>query len=719
MQKKAIICVDDDPIMLTSLGEQLTRNLDESYCDVELATSAQDALQLLDDLRTEGFEIPLIISDQRMPGMAGDELLIQIHALYPQILKIMLTGQSSVEAVGKAINLANLYRYIAKPWSEPDLVLTVKEALRSYEQEQQLAHQQLALLKANSELEQSLSLLCATLESTADGILVVDNLSHITNFNQKFVEMWGVVDVITSICNSSQLFDLIQGQLQNPEDFHRNIYQLDQNSALETYSLLNLKNGTFFECYSQAQYLGDKIVGRVWSFQNITERHTAQQIIHHQAHHDFLTGLPNRKHFNEKLVQFINQADLKQESLAVLFIDLDHFKVVNDNLGHALGDQLLQQVVERLLRCCRSDDLIARWGGDEFTMMLPYIHTLKDATIIAQRILNTFQHSFQLEEHRIHVSASVGIALYPEDGLDSVSLLKNADVALYRAKELGRNDYQCYTSTLDSEASQRFILENSLHQALQQNELSVYYQPQVDTVSGIITHMEALVRWKHSELGFISPSIFIPIAEQNGLIIPLGKWVLQTACAQAKTWQNMGLNPITIAVNLSPRQLQHRYLLQTVEETLTLTGLDPAFLELEITESATLQNLELTQSILQSFQSMNIKIALDDFGTGCSSLSHLKQLIFQTLKIDQSFVRDLLTNPHDVAIVQALLTLGRGLNLRLVAEGVETLELKDLLQSLGCENMQGYLFSRPLPPEQATIALMENQVKVFVSDGLG
>ncbi|PSB04074.1 EAL domain-containing response regulator [Merismopedia glauca] len=711
MLKPAIVCVDDDLLILNSLGEQLSRSLSEEY-DIELVTSPSAALEIFSELVSEGIEIPLIISDQGMPEMSGNELLTQIHAQYPHTLTIMLTGQINVDDVAKAVNSGNLYRYIAKPWDETDLILTVKEALRRYAQEQQLTAQSQALRQANEDLEKSLSLLRATLESTADGILVVDSLGNVTHFNQKLLDIWGMMDEVALNGHKNQVLAAIEQQLPDSDPFNHKIREWEQPCSLESYDILTLKNGKIIECYSQIQCLGSQNVGRVWSFQDITERRQTEEIIHYQAHHDCLTGLPNRKQFNERLSQLLAYAHQRQEPLGVLFIDLDHFKVVNDTLGHVLGDRLLQQVVDRLNQCCRSEDMIARWGGDEFTMALPHIHSREDATAIAQRILEALHPSFELEEHQIRISSSIGISIYPEDGSDADTLLKNADTALYQAKELGRNDYQHYAQALNSQSTQRLALENSLYQALERRELLVYYQPQLDSTTGEITHMEALVRWQHPQLGFISPEVFIPLAEQNGLIIQIGKWVLQTACTQAKAWQVMGMPPMTIAVNLSPRQLKHRQLLQTIKHTLTEIGLEPHYLELEITESATLQDVDSTRSILTDLQSMGISIALDDFGTGYSSLSYLKQFPFHSLKIDQSFVRDLLTNHQDVAIVEALLALGRGLNIRVIAEGVETVELKNLLETLGCYYMQGYYFSRPLPSEEATKVLMLKGSKV-------
>jgi diguanylate cyclase (GGDEF)-like protein/PAS domain S-box-containing protein len=714
--KPAIVCVDDDPIVLASLGEQLSRSLGAEY-DIELASGAVDALDLFFTLQEEGVEIPVVISDQWMPEISGAQLLAQIHQLYPKTLTILLTGQSNVEDVLKAVNTANLYRYIPKPWDQTDLMLTVKEALRAYFQEREILAQRQALFEANHQLEKSLSLLQATLESTADGILVLDNEGQVSHCNQKLLDIWELNTQLLPIGQNSQILDEIVNQLQDPDSFMLNLGQWRQQGIPKSYDILTLKNGKVIEYYSQVQRLNDEDTGWVWSFQDITERRAAEAVIHYQAHFDYLTGLCNRLQLNNQLEQLIVDARTKQSHLAVLFIDLDHFKVINDTLGHVFGDRLLQQVVDRLQKCCRQGDLIARWGGDEFTMVLPKVTCREDATLVAKRLLETLQPSFEIEEHSIRITCSIGIALYPEDGQDTVSLLKNADAALYQAKTRGRNDYQCYSLDLNSHAREQLALENCLYQALERQEFCLYYQPQVNTTTGEITHMEALLRWQHPQLGFISPGVFIPLAEQKGLILPIGEWVLQTACAQAMQWQAMGL-PITIGVNLSPRQLWHRQLLETVEQTLMQTGLEPQWLELEITETATMQDVGVARTILLAIENMGINIALDDFGTGYSSLSNLKQLPFHTLKIDQSFVRDLLSNPQDVAIVESLLTLGRRLNIRVVAEGVETQELKNLLQTLKCEQMQGYWFNRPLTTQDATNVLRENHPNIIAQQSL-
>lgn len=433
-----------------------------------------------------------------------------------------------------------------------------------------------------------------------------------------------------------------------------------------------------------------------------------EETIRHQASHDLLTGLPNRVLFSDRLTLALAKTHRYGEILAVIFLDLDGFKTINDTLGHAVGDQLLKHVARRLKDCLREEDTVARWGGDEFTILLNFVNSVEDVGRIAQRILNSLSTPFQFEAdttHQVtslHIKASLGIALAPYDGEDTETLLKHADAAMYLAKRQGRNNYQMYTPSISTKVREKLVLENKLYKALDREEFLLYYQPQMDIATGKIISMEALIRWQCRDLGLISPDVFIPLAEENGLICPIGEWVLRTACAQNRAWQLAGLPPLQIAVNLSARQFQQSNLAATVAGILKETGLDPQYLELEITESIAIQDINFTIDLLQEFQGMGIAIAMDDFGTGYSSLSSLKHIPIDKLKIDRTFIRDLVTDPHDAAIIEAVVALGQGLNLKVVAEGVETPEQLQFLQSVHCDAIQGYLFSKPLPAEAMT-----------------
>jgi diguanylate cyclase (GGDEF)-like protein/PAS domain S-box-containing protein len=425
-----------------------------------------------------------------------------------------------------------------------------------------------------------------------------------------------------------------------------------------------------------------------------------EDTIRHQASHDRLTELPNRLLLDERLAVALDTLQAG-EMLAVMFLDLDRFKSINDTLGHAVGDKLLQQVARRIAQCLKESDMIARWGGDEFTLLLPHIHSAEDITKIVQRILKTLEAPFEFNRQELHITASIGIALAPYDGEDAETLLKNADIAMYRAKQQGKNSFQLYSSDMNVQAFDQLVLVNDLYKALDRSEFLLHYQPQVNLQTGQIIALEALVRWQHPQRGLVPPNLFIPIAEETGQISAIGEWVLQTACAQNRAWQIAGLPPVRVAVNLSGRQFQ-RNLVRLITQVLSETGLDPQYLEIEITETIAMQDLPLTISVLKELQEIGVYISIDDFGTGYSSLATLKQFPLHTLKIAREFIKDLSTSPKDAALIQAIVALGHGLNLSVVAEGVETSEQWKFLQSINCDAMQGYFFSKPLTVEMLT-----------------
>ena len=434
-----------------------------------------------------------------------------------------------------------------------------------------------------------------------------------------------------------------------------------------------------------------------------------EAMMRHQASHDSLTGLANRLLFNERLSLALANSHHNAEMLAVIFLDLDRFKNVNDTLGHPVGDQLLQAVSRRLTSCLRVGDSLARWGGDEFTVLLYNINSPDDATKVCQLIIQSLSSPFDFEGLELYIKASLGIALAPYDGEDAETLLKNADAAMYKAKQRGRNNYQFYTRAIGSQVSEELNLENHLYKALKRSEFVLHYQPQINLNTGKIVGMEALIRWQHPERGLIAPDRFIPLAEETGLICQIDAWVLRTACLQNRAWQLMGLPPVRVAVNLSGRQFLQANTVQIIAEILSETELNPAYLEIEITETVAMTDVNFTVSVLRQLQQMGIHISLDDFGTGYSSLWSLKNLPLNNLKIDKSFVADLQSGSSGATIVKVAIALGQGLNLQVIAEGVETAEQLAFLQSLQCEMGQGYLFSKPIPTAAATELYLENQ----------
>jgi len=694
---------------------------------------------------------------------------------------------------------------------------------------------------AKLELETSLSLLQATIESTADGILAVDGQGKIVTFNRKFAQMWQVPDYLLDLRDNNQILGFGINQLKYPEIFLNRAKELSDRPAAESFDILEFKDGRMLERYSLPQCTKGKITGRVFSFRDVTERvqseeklrkseerfhlltratseavwdldllkneywlskefekvfgyklnetqtidleswwlnihpeerervilrfkeimnsdakswseeysfrraeggyvfvldrgyvirnesgkairaigtmmditqrKQAEEILRYQAVYDQLTGLPNRLLFNERLLASLKKAKKTKKMLAVMFLDLDKFKKINDTLGHAAGDRLLEGFAGRISETLRSTDTVARWGGDEFTLLLPDINCLEDAVKTAQRILNNLKPAFKLEEQAFHISSSIGIAVYPDDGEDAETLVKNADAALYRAKEMGRNNYQLYTSTINPQGSHLLTIESRLHEALEQGEFEVFYQPKVNITTWKIQGMEALLRWHHPELGLVTPATFISIAEENGLIVPIGEWVLQTACTQNKAWQDALHPDLRVAVNVSARQFQQFNLLQMVANCLEKTGLAPKYLELEITETTAMQNVDYTTKVMKDLQNMGVQIALEDFGTGNCSLNNLKKLPLNILKIDRSLVSELTTDPCERAIANAVATLGRDLNLSVVAEGVETKEQLECLRALHYREIQGHYVSPALSADDASKLLVNSQLR--------
>ena len=442
---------------------------------------------------------------------------------------------------------------------------------------------------------------------------------------------------------------------------------------------------------------------------DITERKRADERVQYLATHDELTGLPNRTMFAQILNQTIKKAQAVNGTFAVLFIDLDRFKIINDSLGHAPGDVLLSAIGARLAQTLRVGDAVARLGGDEFVLVLQDVNSREHVADIARDILSSIIRPVILLGQECRVTASIGVAMYPADGQDEQSLTKNADVAMYRAKEEGKNNFRFYSRDIMGQSIERLMLESSLRNALERNEFFLHYQPKKSLATGEITGVEALLRWNHPELGVVSPQAFIPLAEDTGLIVPIGKWLMKAACAQNMAWQRQGLPPVGIAVNLSARQFGDENLLQYIDEALADSRLPPELLELEITESMVMKNAEGAVKLLIAIKQRGVKLAIDDFGTGYSSMALIKRFPIDTLKIDRSFVREIPQNPEDNAIAEAIIGMAKALGLSVVAEGVETSEQESFLRTRACDEMQGYLFSKPLPPE-AFAAMMQEHV---------
>jgi diguanylate cyclase (GGDEF)-like protein/PAS domain S-box-containing protein len=450
-----------------------------------------------------------------------------------------------------------------------------------------------------------------------------------------------------------------------------------------------------------------ELLAVIETLKDITKRKRYEEQLEYQANHDGLTSLPNRNLLNDRIRQALLISRRNQHEVAVFLLDLDNFKLINDSLGHDGGDQLLKLVAERLNACVRAGDTVARQGGDEFVVIVSDQAASDIAPVIAGKILEAVARPLRVNGHELVVTVSVGISVSPRDGEDVQTLVRNAEVAMYRAKEQGQNAFQFYTGEMNARSLARMTMEKHLRRALERDELLLYYQPKVSLSSGLITGMEALVRWQSPDLGLITPDIFIPLAEETGLIVPIGAWVLKTACAQNKAWQEAGLPLLSVAVNLSPRQFRQQNIASVIEECLRETGLAPYFLELEITESMVMHDVDRVTLVLNELKRMGVSLAMDDFGTGYSSLSYLKRFPFDKLKIDQSFVRDITSDPHNAAIAKAVIAMAHSLHMKVIAEGVEMQGQLNYLLKHGCDEMQGYYFSRPIPADRFEQLLLD------------
>jgi len=542
---------------------------------------------------------------------------------------------------------------------------------------------------------EALRLQATALESTANAIVITDRQGSIQWVNPAFTVLTGY----TAEEALGQEPSFLKSGAHDAH-FYQTLWNTILSGAVWRGEITNRrKDGTpYVEEMTITPVRSDK--GEITQFiaikVDITDRKTAEEQVKFLAYYDALTGLPNRTLFRDRLSKALASARRRKEKVALLFLDLDRFKTINDSLGHSVGDLLLKEVAERLKKWAREQDTVARLGGDEFVVVLTALMDIGDAAVAADRILKAMTPDCIVQGHLLSISCSLGISVFPDNGREPETLLKNADAAMYCAKEQGRNNFQFFTQEMNVQAVERMTLENSLRVALERNELFLVYQPQMDIATGQITGAEALLRWQHPVLGLVPPDKFIPIAENSGLIIPIGEWVLKTACVQARQWQDEGLPAIPVAVNVSAIQLRHNRFLQVVEKVLDEAGLRSQYLELELTEGLLFSNADLTLSLLQELSEMGLKLSIDDFGTGYSSLSYLRHFPVCKLKIDRSFVQAMTVNSDDAAITSTIINMGKSLNLTVIAEGVENEEQMSFLRDHGCDEIQGYYFSRPL-----------------------
>ncbi|MFO2978410.1 EAL domain-containing protein [Legionella pneumophila] len=562
-------------------------------------------------------------------------------------------------------------------------------------------------------LNQTLAITRSTLESTTDGILVVSLENKIQFYNKKFLDMWKFKEDEFLLLDDKLAIEIAKNQLVEPEKFVERINDLYTNPDQNSFDELIFKDKRIFERYSMPNRVGDKIIGRVWSFRDVTERKKMEQEIIHQANHDVLTGLPNRQLLNDRIIQAINYSKRFHTILAVAFIDVDNFKYINDTFGHHTGDAALKEIAIQLKKCIRETDTLARFGGDEFVILV-LINQHENVHAIINKINKSIGHTLTIHNLNITFTISIGISIYPKDGKTPSTLLRNADIAMYIAKNNGRNFYQLFDKTMHIRTKREMLIHSQLRNAIKNHECSLKYQPIFNLKTKKLIAVEALMRWSNPLLGTVNPDEFISIAENTGLIIQLGEWVLRQACQQMKAWHNKGLPLSRLAVNVSGMQIKRGNFKEVVKNVLNDTNLDPAFLELEITESIIMSNAEEVISTLKQLNQLGIHISIDDFGTGYSSFSYLKDIPANKLKIDKSFIQYCASDPKNASIVKAIIVLARQLNLLVLSEGVETREQEQVLMKYNCDEVQGFLYSPAVSPEIIESMLVDSSLPTLL-----
>ncbi len=683
------------------------------------------ALHLLVDERKRDVAVAVMVNET-LPA------LVKYHAAWEEFVDfqrdqmIIANKQAEVE-YAKARRLAYLLIVLAVGFALAIALFTTRETAREIatridaqkEVSKLNAGLEERVMQRTSELSEAnkhLNLQAAALKAAANAIVITDFHGTIIWVNRAFTTMTGygqeeIVGKNPNLLNSGE----------QPESYYAELWSTILSGKVWKGEIVNRrKDGTTYTEEMTITPVSLEDTGNPTNTyfiaikQDITQRKAAEKQIQFLAYYDALTGLPNRTLLQDRLSKALAGARRRKDKVALLFLDLDGFKTINDSLGHSVGDLVLQEVAERLKRFAREQDTVARVGGDEFLIVLTAVKDAADAAVAAERLMHAMTVELVIQGRSLSISCSIGIGIFPEHGTDGETLIKNADAAMYCAKESGCNSFRFFSEGMNAEAMERLTLEHGLRLALEKRELFLVYQPQMDIATGKTTGLEALLRWQHPELGLVRPDKFIRIAENSGLIIPIGEWVLRTACSQARKWQDEGLLAVPVAVNVSAVQFRQEDFCELIGRVLWETGLAPQYLEMELTESLLLSNAHVTLSVLQNLRAMGLKLAIDDFGTGYSSLSYLRQFPVSKLKIDRSFIRDVAVNPDDAAITTAIIGMAKSLNLKVIAEGVEDEAQMSFLRARQCDEIQGYYFSKPLVVEKVADKLRGDHPEALV-----
>ena len=703
-----VLIVDDELNHLNSLKELLSS---ETY-DVTTANTAAEAIQLLNS----GL-IDLLLLDLNMPQTGGIEVMKHISRNEITTTVIVVSGETTFEAAEKALKYG-AYDYIRKPYSIDGILNSLKNAFKKRQLEYENKEMQLRLLKSEN-------LHRYIVNKSPDIVYMLDKNGFFTFVNERMEKTLGYSK--KEVIGKHYTY-IVHEDDHALAEYTFNERRTGKRAAVNVEIRLKCKSKGDNSKYFDTRLLpitvnsfgiykstdgSDKFFGTYGIARDITEKKESEKIIHFQAYHDTLTRLPNRTLLKDRLVQAMSHAKRNNTKLSVMFLDLDRFKNVNDTLGHMIGDKLLQAVAERLRKCLRECDTLARIGGDEFTILLPEIHARSDSELIANKIIDTLRVPFILNNQEIYISTSIGIAHYPDDGETRESLLKHADIAMYAIKNKGKDGYQFYNHNMHKELSDNLTLENDLRRAISNNQFRLHYQPQVDALTHKIVAVEALLRWDHPERGTILPSEFISFCEETGLIQSIGDWIFESVCQDLNLWKNMDLTLPRVAVNMSAKQFEQPDIIEKIVATMNKYEISGDMLEFEITENVLMEDIDNVISILNQLSLMGAKIAIDDFGTGYSSLNYLQKLPIDTLKIDRSFVNAMEYDQGAMSIIKAVIAMAKGLKLHIISEGVEDVRQMEQLKALGCYNMQGFLFSPPVSRESVTTLLLNKTGTAF------